>query len=745
MENFKKKIINILEKLVEKLKSCTDNKQVSNFQKLTPIDDADLTGYEEALDHAFKKEDKIKNIAITGSYGSGKSSILYTYEKDNPELKFIHVSFLYFKEEINENIEKNKIYDEKNFGVEILEKKIINHIINQIPFKYIPYTNFNVRGKKGFKNSIVQISFIASIFYIILFFTQYKLNEIFILKFWKESKIQIILLIISIVIILCNLIFSNNFNRGILSKIKFKNIELDTSVLGKYDSFFDIYLNEILYVFENCKKDVIVFEDIDRLEMSVVFERLREINILLNERLKNKNKVIKFCYIVKDNIFSSEDRVKFFDFIIPVVVVMNGFNSYDKILEYFGKNKILGKKKKVNFENKKFIDMVSKDLLKHISQYITNIRLLKNIYNEFIIYNNVLNNDRNLELNYDKILSIIVYKNLFPKDFNNLHYNKGFLFYLFKDKYVKNELISELEQELSKLENKFENEINDLLVMMKKYINDMEINNEILNRKFLINSLGNENIIAYIYHYLEEIYIKRLRFKFESADDVDKAKYNYITYIFLKEYGFKKIYYDRFEFIFKRHLLFNYNEEDESYILLSKLGDLKIEIFQKKYEIEFLKYERYRVIPKVILNKLIEKALYKIYREDKLNENIENIDLIKYIILNDYIDEDYEEYATYFYPINISKNDKEFLSIIYSGNGIDFDYALNNPELVIDKIPLSYWNSTCVLNFDILDYLLMLFFEKNDTEKFKNKRQYLILSFKNSQKSTNNYSIFFSF
>ena len=121
--------------------------------------------------------------------------------------------------------------------------------------------------------------------------------------------------------------------------MNFKNIELDLDKLSndydKYDSFFDRYLNEILYIFENCKADVIVFEDIDRFEMRVIFERLREINILLNERLKKKNKVIRFCYLVRDDIFSSVDRVKFFDFIIPVIPVMNGSNIYEIFSIYF--------------------------------------------------------------------------------------------------------------------------------------------------------------------------------------------------------------------------------------------------------------------------------------------------------------------------------------------------------------------------------------------------------------------------
>ena len=173
---------------------------------------------------------------------------------------------------------------------------------------------------------------------------------------------------------------------------------------SKYDSFCDNYLDEILYIFENCKINVIVFEDIDRFEMRVIFERLREINILLNERLKKKNKVIIFCYLVRDDIFSSVDRVKFFDFIIPVIPVMNGSNIYEIFSIYF-----------IKFN-------INNYLIKEVCKYISDIRMLKNIYNEFLIYNKKVN--KYINPDYNQILSIVIYKNLFPKDFNDFNLNK---------------------------------------------------------------------------------------------------------------------------------------------------------------------------------------------------------------------------------------------------------------------------------------------------------------------------------
>ena len=64
-----------------------DNNQVNNqeikpieFEVLTPSDSVDVSKHKAALDQAFL-DAKLRNIAITGPYGSGKSSILKSYLK----------------------------------------------------------------------------------------------------------------------------------------------------------------------------------------------------------------------------------------------------------------------------------------------------------------------------------------------------------------------------------------------------------------------------------------------------------------------------------------------------------------------------------------------------------------------------------------------------------------------------------------------------------------------------------------
>lgn len=64
-----------------------------NFEKLTPDKDADISVYEEAIEFVFDNSD-VTNIAISGAYGAGKSSVIESYEKKNTIIK-ISCTFLW--------------------------------------------------------------------------------------------------------------------------------------------------------------------------------------------------------------------------------------------------------------------------------------------------------------------------------------------------------------------------------------------------------------------------------------------------------------------------------------------------------------------------------------------------------------------------------------------------------------------------------------------------------------------------
>ena len=96
-----------------------------NFEKLTLKDDVNIDVYEEALDYVFESDD-VRNVAISGAYGAGKSSVLASYKKKHPDQKYIHISLAHF------NSEKKDESGENGVSESVLEGKILNQLIHQI-------------------------------------------------------------------------------------------------------------------------------------------------------------------------------------------------------------------------------------------------------------------------------------------------------------------------------------------------------------------------------------------------------------------------------------------------------------------------------------------------------------------------------------------------------------------------------------------------------------------------------------
>lgn len=351
------------------------------FERLTPTDSVDLAVYEEAIDYVFENPD-IKNVAISGAYSAGKSSVLASYKKNHSSLRFLHISLAHFQS-------PSEKY-EPEVKESVLEGKILNQLIHQIPSDKIPQTNFRVKKRIKTGSIIVKtleiITILTAIIYF-LCFNQWKSYVLTLPKNWFKTILELsthpYALMIDGIIVIGLLWF---FIYGLIKIQKNKNVFRKLNLQGNEieifeesdDSYFDKYLNEVLYLFENADADVIVFEDMDRFNANRIFERLREVNTLANIQLQKENKrMLRFFYLLRDDIFVSKDRTKFFDYIMPVVPVVDGSNSYDQFISHFKKSG--------------FFEKFDESFLQGLSLYIDDMRLLKNIYNEFVIYFNRLN------------------------------------------------------------------------------------------------------------------------------------------------------------------------------------------------------------------------------------------------------------------------------------------------------------------------------------------------------------------
>ena len=80
--------------------------------------------------------------------------------------------------------------------------------------------------------------------------------------------------------------------------------------------------------------------------------------------------------------------------------------------------------------------------------------------------------------------------------------------------------------------------------------------------------------------------------------------------------------------------------------------------------------------------------------------------LLTFLLINGYIDENYEEYINYFYSGALKTNDKAFIISIKSQKRLRYDYELKEIKEVIENLPHKYFKQKEILNFNLLDFML---------------------------------------
>jgi hypothetical protein len=413
---------------------------VNVYNKLTPVSDADLAEYESALLYALTEKD-IRNIAITGVYGSGKSSLIKSFEEKckrdknykDKSFNFLNVSLASFVLEQNPNFKDVDTSSEKSKKTETqdIEKSLLQQIIFKVKSDELEDSQFSrIKIKRYIRVCKTRFQFLASHFWTAFFVVAMLLIAKFVFKpnyfLFKNSWLfqhqhswvyEVILLTGFMGVI--QLIFNWVPKLG-LSKFSAGGAEISFNE-KRGDSILNKHLDELIYFFATTRFNIVVFEDLDRLPTREILIKLREINQLINnsEEINELgiNKVVKFVFALGDDLFTDAiDRTKFFDFILPVIPVVNYSNSREKLEGTI---------------KKAFPDIQFRpNFLDEVTQFLGDMRLLFNVANEFIIYKKRLDSDGSsakdrLKLEDTKLLATIVYKNKYPDDFAKLNQRQG--------------------------------------------------------------------------------------------------------------------------------------------------------------------------------------------------------------------------------------------------------------------------------------------------------------------------------
>lgn len=652
---------------------------------LTPtIDKERHEAYIRQLKHAVDHPD-ICNIALTGIFGSGKSSVLKTFRACYPKYKYVNISLASFNE-VTQMQKSSEQYEK------LLEYSILQQLFYQVRAGRIPSSRFGrikwySRSRKAIISSFV---FLALIDIVYIFQPNFLIEKLDVPASWLEATWVPIV----VSLFFCILIFVLTFiSISKLNKYNITNITVDkTSIQLQEDRHMSVlnrYMDEILYLFQKMRYQIIIFEDLDRFDRTHIFTKLRELNSILNNSEELGYKVV-FVYALKDDMFASApDRTKFFDYIIPIIPYVNASNSIDVFKQKFREKRVTK-------------DELSDEFLLDIASFISDTRVLMNVVNEYFTYRQILQDVPNQE----KLLSMIVFKNIYPEEFGKLHNNEG----------VVGNIFNQVEEIKRKTKEQISKSVKDVNTQLEK-----------INVEHLVNirELQSVVIAAFLectdYGHSYNTQIVNVKTNSQHVSISSLYAEECITMILNGTLGVMnpstghvrpvntvKLY----------ELLGNDFNYEARYNLINAKLQANLVTLQNERDALLTQLEtvnQYSLQDLIRNNKLILKEELFTQAEHP-NDELKNerkdeghrYDLLKALLERGYLDEDYFTYMSIFHEGLLNRHDRALLVSIKKKNKMLPTESVTNPAAVISKLILSDYQSESIINYAILAHLLSI-------------------------------------
>lgn len=680
------------------------DKGTEAYYSLTPsINADDKKVYDQAISFGVNSPE-IKNIGLTGPYGSGKSSILKTYRRNHPEHKYLTISLATFKDAKVRGTNKDApTKPAANTQTELLEElKKEKELLDQVEFSVLQQIFYHVNKEKtpfsrfkrirtiSKKNIFLLTSSIMLLLTALTFLyePQWLPGTGIMEKYFADSQTALrpaatAILVIGAFLIIYTII--NQLKSASLIKLNVNNNVLEISP-DKDASILNRHLDEIIYFFSRTHFTIVFIEDLDRFDNPEIFTKLRETNTILNNADSITRK-ITFIYAIKDDIFKDKNRSKFFDFVIPVIPISNAGNSASNLVKQI---------RRLNLENQ-----ISSELIEDIAIHVQDMRHLLNICNELNLYAQQL--DMNT-LDYNKLLGLLVYKNSFPEDFALLQYNQGRAYSILQEKEkLKQKLLEETIQQLKQKQDTLDQKIRvaEFSKRSLRQIYIAQLYEEIYKKNHMFNGRihlnGNSLTIELL---LNDQYFNAIRREADIS--------------FFNIHGQAAMLHKSFTDI--ETLVDNTEQYDEKF---NRIDSLEI------YEREQLKKDIYELTR-------IQRGIEGMSFKDVLNRNPtacsinkEEEQLLYTLLSNGYLPEDYDYYISYFFEGQISRKDYEFIFSVKNRTHLPYNHPLDKVDQVIKKLSTIQFEQTEALNFDLLSYII------NRPHQYGIKRGNLLDQFEN--------------
>lgn len=690
---------------------------------MTPkYDESQHRRYVDCLRNALY-EQNCKSVALSGSYGSGKSSILEQFVKEAKEdgHSVAKVSLATF------NVDPYRQGDCADSSITaLLEREILGQLLYQGDPAKAPKSSFNQIHNASLwckVKSVMPVSLIIFIALIcaLIFHLSKTVTFASCLTFIADTGKERLQMLMTLAVFLLVAAYSAIslicgyllwvFDKARIKSISASGITLSIAADEDCASYFNKYRDELIYLFEVNNFDTVIFEDIDRFDDLAIFEELRKLNDLLNMAPgvvgKEGNKVVSFVYAVKDSIFALDreldqdsrevlgsGRVKFFDMIISVIPFISKFNANEMFAKVFESELEQAKSTK---EGQRF-----SDLLLLAAPYIADMRLMISIRNDYLVMVQEMGSPSfdkpsSLGLTCTGILAIAIYKNLYPLEYEDLRIHKG---------------------KLNELYDIHQSGINRLLSQLsaaKKILQRYKDSNEVTDD--VAEALGGE---------LKEALDKRVSSNSHLTIDSDYfyTNRNNSNSIFEPEF------WNRFLTLSPADCLYIGQSHSASGagVMLSKTEFLNLinvdipnvgirdvlnkglnnlAIIDFDLEIESIRTADFFTKPEMVCPTNNSADGYFLEPFSSIVNRIMGEGLISELILEGFIGKDFDLYISK-YPSDAKPRVVNFVYHCYQRGVQDLDYAMDNDDCqaVLNIIPTTHLAKSCCFNHYLFDYVL---------------------------------------
>ena len=664
------------------------------YKDLAPVDDA--TGIEtqiEALEWAVSQE-SIRNIALTGPYGSGKSSIIKTFLRSNPLIaeKTITISLATFTEVTEEG---------ETIISENLEEGILKQLFYKVKHSSIPQSRYRKLHKIEYWPLFFKTLLCSAAVLVLCFIfkpTEFSKNYQLILNSgprvfnWlskvmgfgsntvdgtsiiAKQTLEVIAFLAFALFMLAIMLCFVRIIQLFASRLSLLEVKLPTdTTVGKKENdseeIFNKNMDEIVYFFEATRYRYVFIEDLDRFDDPEIFVQLRELNSLLNN-CDAISKPVVFIYAVRDNMFKSSERAKFFEFIIPVIPVMNSTNSSEYLLEML---------KIDEFDSSPYD--ISRAYVLDVSPYISDMRVLRNIFNEFVLYRSTLKDGQNLSLRDEEIFSLIVFKNLYPDQFARLQNEEGIIKEAFN---IKSSFIGEkakqIEEEIATTQKILDNIDDDVLhdtrelkwAMLGQITSWTDLP-DFLRRNYSSPSYTVNTILA---------------------DNFDMQ-------VLCTDGTWRAEYHDRY-----KHDKTIPNAQAMFQQYADRVQCLRFASQEKKIQLR-QELEKKRQLLRDLSSKSLKQLLSVYGTEEVFGESpVKKNRFLVFLLRKGYITENYAGAMNYFKPNSITMLDRNFILSIKNQEPYLFSYPLSKVAETIEQLQEHEFAEKAILNFDLLEHML---------------------------------------